>query len=236
MIVYGRNIILEALKSGHKIDEIKANSQTLKQFGEILKSAKKKGIRVKTVDNRELDGYTDGAFHQGVAAKIKDFEPLTFEDMLKAEPRDGPLVLLDQINDVRNFGAIARTALAAGAKGVILSQRRSAPLSPAALKVSAGAFFHLKTAYFNNLARIIDLLKKEDYWIYGADAHSKTSLFDVDFAPKTAVVFGGEEKGLRPLVKSGCDVIFKIPMAGSVESLNVSVAAAITLYEILRNK
>ncbi len=236
MIVYGRNVIKEALKAKHTIYEIRATEGSDKYLVDLLESAEKGGIKVKITHSRELDQWTDGAVHQGIAAKIKDFDNVFLEDVLNNSPEDGPVVLLDQVQDPRNFGAIARTALAAGAKGLIMAQRRSAPISPAAVKTSAGAFFHIKTAYLTNLARVIEKIKELDYWVYGADIIGEQVLFEVDFAQKAVLVFGGEGKGLRPIIRGNCDVTFNIPMIGSVESLNVSVAAAVVLYEILRRK
>lgn len=234
MIVYGRNVIKEALKARHEIREIRATEEAREHFLGLLEGVSSSGIPLKTVKNRDLDSWTRGGAHQGVAARIRPFDNPSLEDVLSAHPEGGPVVLLDQVQDPRNFGAIARTALAAGAKGLVMAQRRSAPMSPAAVKASAGALFHIKTAYLTNLAGVIDKVKNYGFWVYGAEGDTRQSLYEVDFAEKTALVFGGEGKGLRPLVRENCDVLFKIPMVGSVESLNVSVAAGVTLFELLR--
>jgi len=236
MIIYGRNIIKEALKAAHPIHEIRATEEAGEHFSGLLESGSNKGIRLKIVHNNDLDVWTKGGVHQGIAAKIGDFENTSLGNILESSSENSTLVLLDQIQDPRNFGAIARTALAAGVNGIIMTQRRSAPISPAAVKAGAGAFFHIKTAYITNLARVIKEIKERGYWVYGAHMLGGQGLFEVDFAPKAAIAFGGEGKGLRPLIRANCDVLFKIPMVGPLESLNVSVAAAVTLYEIMRRK
>ncbi len=236
MIVYGRNVVKEAIRSRHEIREIRTTEEAAEHLVGLLEGVSKSGIPVKTVKNRDLDSWTRGGGHQGVAARIKPFENPSLEDILSVSPGGGPVILLDQVQDPRNFGAIARTALASGAKGLIMAQRRSAPISPVAVKASAGALFHIKAAYLTNLARIIDKVKNFGYWIYGAEGNARQSLYEVDFAEKTALVFGGEGKGLRPLVRDKCDIEYKIPMVGSVESLNVSVAVGVTLFELLRRR
>jgi len=232
MIVYGVNVVKEALKAGHEIMEIRVTGGA----GEHFRGGAPIGVPIKTVKSAELDSWTDGGRHQGVAARIKPFENPCLEDILSAPPEGGPVVLLDQVQDPRNFGAIARTVLAAGAKGLITTRRRSAPVSPVAVKASAGALFHLKTAYLTNLVRVINEIKNYGFWVYGAEGDAGQSLYEVDFAEKTALVFGGEGKGLRPLVRENCDLLFNIPMVGSVESLNVGVAAGVTLFELLRRR
>jgi len=236
MIVYGRNVLREALRAGYPIHEIRLSPEAEVDLADLLSKRLNKTVVLKRVNARELDSWTEGAAHQGIAARIKDFEEYALEDVLKSPPENGPIVFLDQAQDPRNFGAIARTALAAGAKGLVMPKRRSAPISAVALKAAAGAFFQLKAAYETNLARALDKVKGAGYWIYGTDAKAEKDIYQIDFTPQVALVLGGEGEGMRQLVRSKCDFIFRIPMTENVESLNVSVAAAIVLYEIFRRR
>jgi 23S rRNA (guanosine2251-2'-O)-methyltransferase len=146
------------------------------------------------------------------------------------------LVVLDEVSDPRNLGAVARSALASGAHGLVLPKRRSAGVTPAAVKASAGATEHLPIAHVSNIAAYLKELQNAGFWVYGAAGDAARSYLDLDYAGKVALVLGSEGRGLRPLVARTCDVLASIPMAGAVESLNVSVAAALLLFEARRQR
>jgi 23S rRNA (guanosine2251-2'-O)-methyltransferase len=192
------------------------------------------GIKVKFVYRNELDRWAESDAHQGVAALAQQPQEKSLNEILAIEGSTGPLVLLDGVEDPRNFGAILRSALAAGAAGVVTTKDRSAPLSPVAVKASAGAAFVIPIARVTNLARTLDDLKDRDYWVFGADIDAEQTIYQVEWAVKSAIILGGEGRGLRELVKKKCDILFRIPINPKVESLNVSVAAGVILFEFRR--
>jgi len=236
MIVYGRNVIREAIRSQYPISQVRLTDSASKFLSELLKKASHAGVAIIPNKSNQLDAWAGTETHQGVAAEVADFNGVSLNEIINSQTQKSTVVILDQVQDPRNLGAIARTAFAAGAGGMVLPRRGSAPVSAVALKASAGAFFHIKVAYETNLTRAVDKLKNAGYWVYGADAKAGQDIYTIDFAPLVAMVFGGEGKGLRQLVKSKCDQLFRIPMQGQMESLNVSVAAGVALYEIMRKK
>ena len=184
------------------------------------------------MDKKELSRWAESDSHQGIAASAQSPRELDLEDLL--ESGKGPLLLLDSVEDPRNFGAIIGSALAAGVSGLITAKDRSAPLSPVAVKASSGAAFKLPIARVTNLGRAMESLKKQGFWIYGSDVGGDTDVYSIDWADKIAVVLGSEGKGLRRNIAKKCDVLFKIPIRPAVESLNVSVSAGVILFEINR--
>jgi 23S rRNA (guanosine2251-2'-O)-methyltransferase len=189
-------------------------------------------VPVEVVSAPELDRLTGTHDHQGVAAQVESYPYANAREMAAADL----LVVLDEVSDPRNLGAVARSALASGAHGLVLPKRRSAGVTPAAVKASAGATEHLPIAHVSNIAAYLKELQNAGFWVYGAAGDAARSYLDLDYAGKVALVLGSEGRGLRPLVARTCDVLASIPMAGAVESLNVSVAAALLLFEARRQR
>ena len=231
-LLYGRNAVLEALKSGRTLDKL------LVQAGEregsitlIVAKAKEAGVPVVQVVKEKLDSLAGGGAHQGVVAMVAGVEYCSVDDLLAvAEEKGEPpfLVIADGVEDPHNLGAIIRCAEGAGAHGLIISKRHSAPVTPVVVKSSAGAINHLPIAKVVNIAATIDDLKKKGVWIYGAEADG-TSLYESDLSGAAAFVVGSEGNGISRLVKEKCDFLLSIPMYGNVNSFNVSCATAVVL-------
>ncbi len=179
----------------------------------------------------ELCGSSD---HQGIVAEVEPFPYVSGNDFLGED--DALVVVLDQIQDPRNLGAVCRSAEAAGASGVVIPERRAATITAAAAKASAGAVEHLKIARVRNISDWIAAAKDAGFWVWGADGNSDQAPWEVDLTGKTALVLGTEEKGLRPRVAESCDGLIAIPQAGQVDSLNVSVAASVLIFEAIRQR
>lgn len=239
MLLYGRNPVLEALQGG-RVSEVLLARGIEDAFAQQLQAAAKDaGIRVRWSPRIELDQLAGTTQHQGVLAEVEELEWASVDDILdRAESRGEPLLvlLLDGITDPRNFGAIIRSAEVLGAHGVVVEERRSAPLSPVVAKTAAGATAYLPVAQTKNLPRLIDQLKAEGVWIYGAAGEASQDVSRTDFSGKAALVIGAEGEGMRRLVREKCDVLVSIPVRGQVQSLNASVAAGILLYEATRKR
>lgn len=235
MLLYGRNPVLEALKDG-RVTEVLVAKGVEEGFIRELKAT---GVRIKFSPRIALDQLAQTTQHQGVLAEVDDLEWASVDDILdRAETRkeDLLIVLLDGITDPRNFGAIIRSAEVLGAHGVVVEERRSAPLSPVVAKTAAGATSYLPVAQTKNLPRLMEQLKEEGIWVYGAAGEAATDVKHMDFKGKVALVIGAEGEGLRRLVREKCDELVNIPTLGQVQSLNASVAAGILLYEIMRSR
>ncbi len=203
---------------------------------EILALAGQKNIPVEWVPRRRLDQLVDRTDHQGIAGLCDAFVYADLEDVLKnRSPRVSRdlVLILDGILDPQNLGSVIRSAYCLGANGVVIPSDRSASVTPAVLKASAGSARHLPIARVTNLSRTMDDLKNRGFWIYGADARGGKSIREQDFSEPAALVLGSEFRGLRPLIRRKCDFLISIPMAGDFDSLNVAVAAGIIQYEIL---
>ena len=234
-LLIGRNAVTEALKSEREIDTLYLvrgnNNPALLRLASM---AKEKGAVIKEVDSKKLDFMCSGENHQGIAAYVAVHEYSSIEDILQlAKEKDEPpfIVICDEIEDPHNLGAIIRTAECAGVHGVIIPKRRSASLSYAVGKTSAGAVEYMKIARVSNLAATIDELKEKGIWVYAADMDGE-DYKSTDVSGAVALVIGSEGKGLGKLIKSKCDVILSLPMKGHINSLNASVAAGILMYEI----
>ena len=234
-LLIGRNAVTEALKSEREIDTLYLvrgnNNPALLRLASM---AKEKGAVIKEVDSKKLDFMCAGENHQGIAAYVAVHEYSSVEDILQlAEEKDEPpfIVICDEIEDPHNLGAIIRTAECAGVHGVIIPKRRSASLSYAVGKTSAGAVEYMKIARVSNLAATIDELKEKGIWVYAADMDGE-DYKSADVSGAVALVIGSEGRGLGKLIKSKCDVILSLPMKGHINSLNASVAAGILMYEI----
>jgi 23S rRNA (guanosine2251-2'-O)-methyltransferase len=181
-----------------------------------------------------FEDFTNGGVHQGVAARLIPFPYVALQDLLT---KDGELLLvLDGLADPRNLGALLRTAEGVGAAGVIITESRSAPLSAVAEKTATGATAYLPIVRVENLARTLSTIREQGYWVVGLVQDAPQSLYDLQLSHKITIVLGGEEKGLRQLTRQMCDCLVSLPMLGHVESLNVSAAGAIALYEFLRRR
>lgn len=235
MLIYGINPVLEALRAG-RVRELRVSERAGGRVLDAIKAAEREGLVVRRVTPGELDRLTRGGVHQGVAAELLPADRYDVADLVNGA-RDSPLiVVLDGIEDPHNVGAILRTADAAGADGVIRQSRRAAPLDGAAAKASAGAISHVKVADVVNIARALEDLKEAGVWTVGLAGDSSKRLDQVDLTLPTALVFGAEGAGLRRLVRDRCDWLASIPMRGHVQSLNVSVAAGIALFEAVRQR
>ena len=239
-IIEGRNAVIEALRSGENIDKIYlAKGETDKTLGHIASRAREKGIVVVETDRRKLDGMSRTHAHQGVIALAAMREYVTVQSLLDTAEEKGEaplLVVCDEISDPHNLGAILRTAECAGAHGVIIPKRRSAGLTAVVAKTSAGAVSHLPVARVANLPSLLKRLKEEGLWIFGSAADGTTSLYAADLKGPAALVIGSEGSGMSRLVSETCDFLVRIPMRGKLNSLNASAAAAILLYEALRQR
>ena len=238
-LLIGRNPINEALASGRPIIKVMVAKGGLSGPAvEITAKARKAGIPVQEVDRKKLDFMTSGAAHQGIAALCAMKEYSSLDDILAlAMERGEPpfVILLDEIEDPHNLGAIIRSAECAGAHGVVILKRRAAGLTYTAYKASAGAMEYLPVVRVNNLSDTIDELKKQGLWVYGADMNGEDYL-SVDFSGGAALVVGSEGKGISRLVREKCDTIVSLPLKGKINSLNASVAAGILMYRIAEKR
>jgi 23S rRNA (guanosine2251-2'-O)-methyltransferase len=237
-ILYGINAVAEALKaSPERIERICVErGQKNPRIQAIVDSAREKHVRFSFEDRVWMDRQSEGLRHQGILCFAAEMPTLDAEDLLEQAKSPGLVVVLDGVEDPHNLGAILRSAEAAGADGVVLPQHRSSALSATVVKASAGAASHVKLARITNLARFIEVLKKKGYWVAGLDADSDKALWDADLTVPIALVLGGEGSGLHRLVREKCDFIVSLPIRGMVSSYNVSVAAGIALYEVIRQR
>ena len=239
-LIEGRNAVMEALRAGRTIDKIFiAKGDVDKTLGHIASKARSAGIVVTEADRRKLDAMSQTHAHQGVIALCAVKEYSTIEDMLAiaAERGEAPLlVLCDEISDPHNLGAIIRTAECVGAHGVIIPKRRSAGLTSIVGKTSAGAVSYLPVARVPNIPALLKELQQQGVWIFGTAAEGTTSLYEADLKGPAAIVIGSEGDGMGRLVREGCDFLVSIPMKGRISSLNASAAAAILLYEAVRQR
>jgi 23S rRNA (guanosine2251-2'-O)-methyltransferase len=237
--IEGKNPVLEALKSGRTVEKLLiARGNTEGSIREIIRRAKEKKIIIQEVDRQRLDEISQSGVHQGVIAYVTPYSYVEVEDIL-AQARDKGedpfLIILDEITDPHNLGAIIRTAECSGAHGIIIPKRRSVGLTPAAIKASAGAVEYLPVAKVTNLANLLDKLKDQGIWIAGADMDGQ-NYTSQNLQGPIALVIGSEGRGIGRLLKEKCDFIIKIPLKGSIESLNASVAAGILMYEVVRQR
>ena len=239
-LIEGRNAVTEALRSGAAIDKIYlAKGETDRTLGRIAADAKKKNIVVVEVDRRKLDAMSATHSHQGVIAVAAVREYATVEQILQSAADRGEkplLVVCDEISDPHNLGAIIRTAECAGAHGVIIPKRRSAGLTAVVAKTSAGAVSYLPVARVPNLPALLKDLQKQGIWVFGTAAEGTTDLYHADLKGAAAIVIGSEGDGMSRLVRENCDFLVSIPMKGQISSLNASAAAAILLYEAVRQR
>ena len=239
-VIEGRNAVIEALRAGTAIDKIYlAKGDTDSALGHIANTARANGVVVVNADRRKLDEMSRTHAHQGVIAVAAVREYASIEDIFQRAEEQGeaPLIVLcDELSDPHNLGAVIRTAECAGAHGVVIPKRRSAGLTAIVAKTSAGAVSHLPVARVPNLTALMTELQKRGVWIFGAEMDGTTSLDEADLKGPAAIVIGSEGSGMSRLVAETCDFTVSIPMKGKINSLNASAAAAILLYEAVRQR
>ena len=239
-VLYGLHPVEEALKAGRRrFDHVLvARERDDDRLARLVADCRQAGVRVRQEAREQLTQLAGTPTHQGVVALVRPQESLALEDLF--EPTVGPasrlLLALDGVEDPQNLGALLRVADGAGVDGVVLTERRSAPLSPVAIKASAGAAEHLRIARVVNLVRALEDLKRQNIWVIGLDERGASDYDQFDFTGDCVLVLGREGAGLHDLVRRTCDHLLRIPMAGGVSSLNVSAAGAVVLYEAFRQR
>ncbi len=238
-IIYGRNSVMEALKAGRSINKIHFCGEMSGSLGEIIALAKEQNVVVVKQSKQKLDEICGNVNHQGVAAYVAAADYAEVDDILAfaaGKGEDPFVIILDEIQDAGNLGAIIRTADAVGAHGIIIPKRRAVPLTGAVAKASSGAVSYVKVARVPSIVSEIEDLKKKGLWIIGTAADGKTSFYNADLTGPVAIVIGNEGAGMGRLVAEKCDFTVSIPMAGDVSSLNASVAAGVVLYEAFKQR
>ncbi len=242
-MIWGVNTVMEALvHDPRRVSEVRIQrGKAGPKFQEIIDLARAQNVRLRFVEAGRL-GVPARSRHQGVAARQTEARPLDLDELLAlVERREGlppaRILVLDSIQDPRNLGAIFRSALAAGFTAVILTRERSAPLSGTVAATSAGAMSRLQICQVVNLTDTLKILQKKGFWVFGSVAdRTAASIYATDFSVPLCLVIGGEDKGIRPLVRKQCDQLVTIPMAGDFDSLNAAVAAAVIMFEIVRQQ
>jgi len=236
MIIYGFNPVIEALRAG-RVRRLRVGPRSDKRTGEVVALAERAGVAVERTDAAALERLARGGVHQGIVAELAPARDYSIQELIdRAAPSASFLVVLDGIEDPHNLGAITRTVEAAGAHGIIRQARHAAALDGVAAKASAGAMAVVPFATVVNIARALEELKDANVWTVGLAGDASESYDAVDYTLPTAVVLGSEGDGLRRLTRERCDRLVRIPMAGSVDSLNVSVAAGVALFEAVRQR
>jgi 23S rRNA (guanosine2251-2'-O)-methyltransferase len=235
VLIFGLHPVLEALRAG-RVRAIRVSARADDRMRKLLDGAASARVPVERVDPARLDREARGGVHQGVVADVRVPEPCSVADLVDEAPGAALIVVLDGVEDPHNTGAILRTADAAGADGVVRQSRRAAPLDAATAKASAGAVSWVRVAEVVNIARALEELKARHVWTVGLAGDAVRAYDTVDFTLPTAIVLGAEGAGLRRLVRQRCDLTVSIPMAGHVDSVNVSVAAGVVLFEAVRQR
>lgn len=236
MIIWGINPVLEALRAG-RVRRLRVGARSDQRVAEVIALAQKRGVSIERVDGAALERASRGGVHQGLVADVDEPREFTPEDLVAAAAPDAPLiVVLDGIEDPHNVGAILRTADAVGAHGVIRQARHAAALDGVVAKASAGAVSSVRVATVVNIARALEELEPLGVWAVGLADEASERYDEIDLTLPTAIVLGAEGQGLRRLVRDRCDRLASIPMAGTVSSLNVSVAAGVVLFEAVRQR
>lgn len=237
-IIYGKNPVKEAIMSGKTINKIYTQGST-KELYDIIKLAKDRRIIVVESEKTKLDKMCDGKNSQGIVASVTDYEYCTIDDILdEAQKREEKpfIVILDKIEDPHNLGAIIRTCECMGVHGIIIQKRNACQVTDTVEKVSAGACSFVKIARVTNITESIKYLKEKGLWIYGLDMEGSEVIYNTKFDSAIGIVVGNEGSGISRLVKENCDFMINIPMTGNINSLNASVSAAISIYEVGRQK
>ncbi|MBE6084055.1 MAG: 23S rRNA (guanosine(2251)-2'-O)-methyltransferase RlmB [Selenomonas ruminantium] len=239
-VLIGRNAVTEALRAGRGINKILlADGDREGQVSEITALAKERGIILQFVERSKIESIAGGLRHQGVLAYVAPVAYAELDDILaKAEAAGEPpfLLLLDELEDPHNLGALLRTADATGVHGVLIPKRRSVPLTATVAKTSAGAVEYVPVARIGNIAQTLKALKEKGFWVAGADMDGSQNYYEADLTGPLVLVVGSEGKGMGRLTKEQCDFIVKMPMVGKINSLNASVAGSILMYESMRQR
>ena len=249
-LIIGRNSCMEAMRAGRKIRSLtlldqqgrkssgKGNKSPGDPLAELAKEAKKLGIPVEFADRAEMDRIASGGNHQGAIARADAYSYSSIDEIVAFARKKGEapfIILLDGIEDPHNLGAIIRTAECAGAHGIVIPRNRAAQINETVHRTSAGAAEHVRCARVTNLARAIEELKEQGIWVYACDM-GESLFWDVDLGGAVAIVIGSEGKGVGRLVREKCDGVISMPLAGKVNSLNASNAAALAMYEVVRQR
>ncbi|MDY0074734.1 MAG: 23S rRNA (guanosine(2251)-2'-O)-methyltransferase RlmB [Acholeplasmataceae bacterium] len=229
MIIFGKNVVKEAIFAKREIYHLYIDDQM--NDHRFLDFLKDKGVSYQQKSKHDLNVMTSNQLHQGVVADVKDYETYQLEDVIN-ENEIQHFLILDGIEDPHNLGAIMRTAEAIQLQGIIMSKKNAVPLNATVAKVSSGAIEHVKIILVSNVNQAILQLKKHHVWVVGTDGHTDKTYDDLPKNVSLAIVMGNEGEGIRPLVKQNCDLLVKIPMFGKINSLNVSVAAALMMYKM----
>jgi len=240
-VIYGMNPVRETLRNENvAIDRILiAKGRKGRDMDAITRQAAHRGLSIAYRDKEHLTRISGTASHQGIVCICKEYAYVSIDDVIEHRHdsfENSVVLVLDSIEDPQNLGSIIRTAYALGINGLIIPEHRAAPVTPAVIKVSAGAARHIPVARVVNIAQALDHLKERNFWIYGADASAPSTLEALDFSGNVGLVMGSEGKGIRPLVRKKCDALVSIQMDGNFDSLNVSVATGIILYQISRRR
>lgn len=239
-LTYGRHAVLAALKGDRQINRIWITDSLLGhgQFYPLVKEAKANGTIVDEVDSRRLSNLTQGGNHQGIAVQVAPYSYWNLAELINQAKQtpDPVIVIADGIEDPQNLGAIIRTSEALGVQGIVIPQRRAAGVTSTVMKVAAGALENMAIARVVNLNQAIAKLKDEGFWIYGTTADTDNLLHQTNFSGSVGLVVGSEGSGLSQLTEKNCDQLVAIPLVGKTPSLNASVAAAIALYEVFRQR
>lgn len=238
-IIIGRKPVLEAINSGEEIEQVFILHGQKGGIIDVIKIAsKKRGIKCSEVKKERFLSITSSHNAQGVAAKKSSIRFYPIEEIISSSKKSKYplLVILDSVQDPHNVGAILRTAECAGTDGIIITKHNSAPINQTVVKISAGATEHLKISIVNNLSQSLRLLKENGFWIVGSSLENSKNYTGLDYKIPVALIVGNEEKGIRKLTADSCDFLVQIPMKGEIQSLNVSVATGIILFEILRQR
>jgi len=234
--IYGVHSIFEALTAGNPpIERIYVGRETKSpKLQEVIELAAQRSVPVRREDRNVLERMAPGVSHQGIIALCGEFRYSPEEILFRAESPF--IVVLDGVEDPHNLGAVIRTAEAGNVSGIVVPERHSAPLSDTVAKASAGALAHVPVVRTGNLVSFLDQIKKKGVWVVGVDASGEKLWTEFDYTGPIALVFGGEHRGLRRLVREHCDAVVRLPMLGKIESLNISVTAGVVLYEVVRQR
>lgn len=237
-LIYGKNPVIEAINAGKTINKIYIQNKN-KELYEIVKLAKKNNIVVVESDKQKLDKMVEYKNTQGIVASVTDYNYFDVDDILEyaKEKNEDPFILvLDKIEDPHNLGAIIRSAECMGVHGIIIQKRNACQVTDTVEKVAAGACAHVRVARVTNITETVKYLKENGLWVYGLDMDGSTSIYETKFDGAICIVIGNEGDGISRLVKENCDFMVNIPMSGKINSLNASVSAAISIYEVERQK
>lgn len=236
-LICGRNSVSEFLKSRGVRRVFLKEGKKDDRLLSLAALAEKQGVPVEEVKEEKLDDMSGGVVHQGIAALLKPYEYADLDRVLADWEGKSPiLILLDGLEDVRNLGAIVRTAECAGAAAVLLPKHKSPPVTAAAMKTAAGAFAYLPVCQTGNIRQTLEMLKEKGFWVVGADMDGESLYYEANLKGPLVIVMGAEGKGVSPLTRKMCDFCVRIPMKGKVSSLNVSVAAALLIYEAAKQR